>query len=106
MLQFFLEGGTKIFIGGDMETKFGAQTEEMAIQSLFHLGIQSIYIQPPNSDNTVDAKKCMGTEALGTMKAGPSRVGEYQGREAGRSGWFRRGNIFIEKGRGVEIRGL
>jgi len=35
-----LEGGTKIFIGRDLDTKFGAETERVAIQSLFHLGIQ------------------------------------------------------------------
>jgi len=29
-----LKGGTKIFIGGDIETKFGAETEGTAIQSL------------------------------------------------------------------------
>jgi len=34
MLQSFLKWGTKIFIGGDIETKFGAETEGMAIQSL------------------------------------------------------------------------
>jgi len=38
MLQY-LKGGTKIFIGGDMETKFGGETEGMDIQSLPHLGI-------------------------------------------------------------------
>jgi len=43
MLQTFLKGGTKIFIGGDMKTKFGAETEGMAIQSLPHLGIRPIY---------------------------------------------------------------
>ncbi|EDL81679.1 rCG63029 [Rattus norvegicus] len=57
------EGGTKIFIGGDMETKFRAETEGMAIQSLLHLEIQPIYIQPPNLDNIDDAKKCMLTGA-------------------------------------------
>jgi len=30
MLHFFLEGGgTKIFIGGDMDSKFGVETEGM-----------------------------------------------------------------------------
>jgi len=58
-----LEGGTKIFIGGDTETKFGAETEEKAIQRLLHLGIQVIYIQPPNPDNVADAKKCILTGA-------------------------------------------
>jgi len=43
MLQSFLEGGTKIFIGRDMETKFGAETEGKAIQRLPHLGIQPIH---------------------------------------------------------------
>jgi len=58
MLQCFLEGGTKIFIGGNIESKFGAEIEGMAIQSLPHLGIQPIYIQQPNPDNIADAKKC------------------------------------------------
>jgi len=31
MLQSFLKGRMKIFIGGNMETKFGAETEGMAI---------------------------------------------------------------------------
>jgi len=44
MLESFLKGGTKIFTEGDMETKFGAETEGMAIQSLPDLGIQNIYI--------------------------------------------------------------
>ena len=57
----FLEEGTKIFIGGDTETKFGAETEEMAIQRLPYLGIQPIYIQPPIPDNIADAKNCMLT---------------------------------------------
>jgi len=55
------EGRTKIFIGRDMGTKFGAETEEMAIQSLPHLVIHPIYIQPPNPDNIANAKKCMVT---------------------------------------------
>jgi len=54
MLQSCLEEGTKIFIGEDMETKFGAEIEGMAIQSLPHLGIQ-----PPKLDNIAEAKKCM-----------------------------------------------
>jgi len=33
MLQSFLKGGTKILIRRDMEAKFGAETEETAIQS-------------------------------------------------------------------------
>jgi len=39
MPQSSLNGGTKIFLGGDMETKFGAETEVTAIQSLLHMGI-------------------------------------------------------------------
>jgi len=61
MLQSFLEGGTKIFIGG--ETKCEAETEGKAIQSLPHLGIQPICIQPPNPVTIADAKKCMLTGA-------------------------------------------
>jgi len=61
MLQSFLEGGTKIFIGGDTETKFGALTKGMAIQSLSLMGIQPLYIYPPNLDNIADAKRCMLT---------------------------------------------
>jgi len=37
MLHSFLKGGTKIFIGGDMEAKYGADTEGRAIQSLPHM---------------------------------------------------------------------
>jgi len=59
MLQSFLKEGTKIFIGGAMEAKFGAETEGMAIQSLPHLGIQPIYTQPPKLDNIDEAKKYM-----------------------------------------------
>jgi len=47
MLHSFLKGRIKVFIGGDMETKFGVETEGMAIQSLPHMCIQPIYIQPP-----------------------------------------------------------
>jgi len=46
-----------------METKFRAETEGKAIQSLPHQGIQPIYIQPPKSDNIADAKKVMLTGA-------------------------------------------
>jgi len=56
-----LRRGTKIFTGGNTETKFGAETKGKAIQRLPHLGIQSIYIQLPNPDNIADAKKCMLT---------------------------------------------
>jgi len=54
MLQSFLEGRTKIFIGENTETKFGAETEGKDIQSLPHPGIQPIYKQPPNPDNIAD----------------------------------------------------
>jgi len=63
MLQSFLKGGTKIFIGGNMESKVGAETEGMAIQSLPHLHIHPIYIQPPKLDKIDEAKKCMLTGA-------------------------------------------
>jgi len=36
---------------------------ENIIQSLPHLGIQPIYIQPPNPENIADAKKYMLTGA-------------------------------------------
>jgi len=57
MLQS-LKGGIKIFVGGEMETKFGAETEGMTIQSLPHLGIHPIYM-----DNIDEAKKYMLTGA-------------------------------------------
>jgi len=38
-----------------METKFGAETEGVAIQSLPHPGIQPIIIQPPKLDNIDEA---------------------------------------------------
>jgi len=44
MLQSFLEGRTKLFIGGAMKTKFIAETEGMAIQSLTHMEMQPMYI--------------------------------------------------------------
>jgi len=59
MLQSFLEGGSKIFTGGDVEAKFGAEIEGMAIQNLPLLEIQSKYIRPPNPVTIADAKKCM-----------------------------------------------
>lgn len=46
-----------------METKFGAETEGMAIQRLPKLWIQPIFTQPPNPDNIDEAKKCMLTGA-------------------------------------------
>jgi len=45
-----------MLIEGDMETKFGAETEGKAIQRLLHLGIWPKQIQPPNPDNIADAK--------------------------------------------------
>jgi len=59
MLQSFLKEGTKIFIGGDMESKFRTETEGMAIQSLPHMW--PIYTQPPKLDKMDEAKKCMLT---------------------------------------------
>ena len=44
MLESFVEGVIKIFIGGDMETTFGAETEGKDSQRLLHLGIQPMYI--------------------------------------------------------------
>jgi hypothetical protein len=38
-----LRRGIKIPVGGDTETKFGAETEEKAIQRLPHLEIHPIY---------------------------------------------------------------
>ena len=38
-----LRRGNKIFTGGNMETKCGAETEGKAIQRLPHLGIHPIY---------------------------------------------------------------
>jgi hypothetical protein len=39
-----LRRGNKILMGGNMETKCGAKTEEKAIQILPHLRIHAIYI--------------------------------------------------------------
>jgi len=61
MFPSFLGGGTKLFIVGYKETKFGAESEGMAIQRLPYLGIQSIYIQPQNPDNIADSKKYLLT---------------------------------------------
>jgi hypothetical protein len=38
-----LRRGNKIIMGGDTGTKCGAETEEMTIQRLPHLGIHTIY---------------------------------------------------------------
>jgi len=72
MLHSFLKGRTKIFIGGDIETKFRAETEGIVTQSLSHLEIQPIYVQPPKSDNISDAKKYMLTGAC--LLRGSARV--------------------------------
>jgi len=49
--------GVKISIGGDMEAKFRAVTQGMAIQSLPPMWL--IYIQPPKLDKMDEARKCM-----------------------------------------------
>jgi len=56
MLPLLLKKG-EIFIGGDMEAKFRAATQGMAIQSLTHMC--PIYIQPPKLDKIDEAKKCV-----------------------------------------------
>jgi hypothetical protein len=42
-VSVLLRRGNKILIGGNKETKCGAETEGKAIQKLPHLGIHSIY---------------------------------------------------------------
>ena len=42
-----LRKGNKIFMGANMETKYGAETEGKTIQRLPHLGIQSIFNSKP-----------------------------------------------------------
>jgi hypothetical protein len=49
-------------MGGNTETKRGAETVGKTIQRLPHLGIHS-HIQTPNPDTIVDAMKCLLTEA-------------------------------------------
>ena len=39
----FLRRGNKILMGGNMETKYGVETEGKAIERLPHLGIHPIY---------------------------------------------------------------
>jgi hypothetical protein len=53
-----LRRGNKILTGANMETVCEAETEEGAIQRLTHLGNPS-YMQSPNADTIVDAKRCM-----------------------------------------------
>jgi hypothetical protein len=52
--------GNKTLMGANMKTKRGAETEGKAIHRLPHLGNPS-YIQSPNPDTIVDAKKCLLT---------------------------------------------
>jgi hypothetical protein len=54
--------GNKILMGGNMETKYGAETEGKAIQRLPHLGNPS-HLELPNIDTIVDSKKCLVTGA-------------------------------------------
>jgi len=48
--QSFLEGGTEIPTGGNMETKCGAETERKAIQRLPHMGIHPTSVTNPRDD--------------------------------------------------------
>jgi hypothetical protein len=57
-----LRKGIKTPMGGDTETKCGAETEGKVIKRLFHLGIHP-YIQLPNPDTIVDANKGLLIEA-------------------------------------------
>ena len=50
--------GLKIPIGGDTETKCGAETEEMTIQRLPHIGILAIYNHQTQT-LVVDASKSL-----------------------------------------------
>jgi hypothetical protein len=58
ILRSFLEGGIKIPMGGDTETKCRAETEGKTIKRLPHLGNPS-HIQLPNPDTIVDANKSL-----------------------------------------------
>jgi len=60
-MLYSLKEGTKIFIGVDMEEKFGAETEGMAIQSLSHMW--PICIQQPKQDKVDEAKKYLLTQS-------------------------------------------
>ena len=46
-------------MGGNTDTKCRAETEEMTIQRLSHLGIHPIYSHQTQTDTTVDANKCL-----------------------------------------------
>jgi hypothetical protein len=56
-----LRRGNKVCTGGNMETKYRAETEGKAIQRLPHLGDPS-HIELPNLD-IVDSRKCLLTGA-------------------------------------------
>jgi len=91
MLQS-LEGGTKIFTGGNTETMFGEETEAKVIQQFIYLWIPPIYIQPPNPDNIAHAKKCMLTGALYCcLLRSSARAWQTQR-------WMLKANYWIENG--------
>jgi len=75
-----------------MEMNFGSETEGKAIQSLPHLGIQPIYIQPPNPDNIADAKKCMLTGAwYSCLLRGSARAWQIQRQMLAANYWTENG---------------
>jgi hypothetical protein len=55
-----LSRGNKILMGGNMDTKYGVETEGKVIQELLYLEIHPIN-RHLNSDTIVDAKKCLRT---------------------------------------------
>jgi hypothetical protein len=59
----------KIFTGGNMETKYGTETEGKAIQRLPHGGLS--HIKPPNTVFIVDAGKCF---LIGSRYDSPERL--------------------------------
>jgi hypothetical protein len=44
---WMLQWGNKILTGGNIKTRYGAETEEKAIQRLPHLGIHPTYCHQP-----------------------------------------------------------
>jgi hypothetical protein len=56
---FLLRRGNKITMGGDRETKYGAETEKKATQRLSPR--DPSHIQLPNPDTIFDANKCLLT---------------------------------------------
>jgi len=58
MLHSFFKGGTKIFIGGNREAKFGQRLKELPFRACPTCGP---YIYPPKLDKMDEAKKCMLT---------------------------------------------